>query len=108
MPDKGVLTDIPASQFQCDDGQNFCLHADAGLWSVVATSPYFDHVYQIAGTSDGCQPAPCKVTFFPILQPVILWAGSLAAFSIFLMFLWALCRPWAYPPRLARHPGQGE
>lgn len=87
------------------DNGTFCQHSDLGLWSVLALQPYFDHAYQIAG-SDYCGESRCAVTFFPILQPAVLIAGTALAYGWFILFVFALVRPWPFQPS-ARH-SQGD
>lgn len=80
----------------CDKNDDkWCLHEDVGPWSFFNEFPYFNHAYQIAGTCtfDG----DCKmVTYFPGLQPAILFGGTILAFAWFLLFIFALFRPWPY------------
>lgn len=81
----------------CQKGDpNWCRHKDVNVVSFLKSFPYFDHAYQIAGT---CQtPDNCKmVTFFPLFQPLILFLATLFAYAYFILFVWALIRPWPYP-----------
>lgn len=99
-----AFTDVPPENFDlCRTRGDFCTHPDAGQWSLLDLSPYFDHVYQIGGQSQ-CRDGTCMVTFFPIIQPAILWGASLVALVWFLMFLAALVHPWPYAPRLSPYP----
>ncbi|MCR9134561.1 MAG: serine protease [Alphaproteobacteria bacterium] len=91
---------------RCDKNDDkWCLHEDVGPWSFVPESPYFNHAYQIAGTctfDDDCT----MVTYFPGLQPAILFGSTLLSFAWFLLFIYALFRPWPY--RVKHHGGGSE
>ncbi len=77
------------------DDQKWCTVDGVGVWSFRAESPYFNHAYQIVGTCT--QEGRCQmVTFFPFLQPAILFTATAFAYLWFFMFLYALIRPWPY------------
>ncbi len=74
----------------------WCKHENVGVWSFLKSFPYFNHVYQIAGTCE--TPTNCKmVTFFPLLQPLILFLATFFVYAYFFLFVWALMRPWPHP-----------
>jgi len=57
--------------------------------------PYFDHAYQIVGECD--TSGQCTmVTFFPLLQPTILFGGTALAYGFFFLFVFAVFFPWPF------------
>lgn len=105
---KRGFPDTARAWIACADGQDWCRHPDAGLWSIIAWSPFFDHAYQIAGMDRTCGDTSCMVTFFPILQPALLWTGSLATLILFALFIVALIRPWPYSARSVPNTNKGN
>jgi hypothetical protein len=90
--------DVASAFTDCDvNNRSFCRNQDAGLWSVVARSPYGRHEYQFAGRQN-CNDGRCAVTFFPIIQPTLLIVATAFAYLWFLLFVYALMRPWPYGP----------
>lgn len=82
---------------------NWCTVDGVGVWSYRTNGPYFDHAYQIVGSckeEGGCE----MVTFFPFLQPAILFGATSVAYVLFLMYVFALLRPWPY--RFGSQPWQ--
>ena len=77
---------------------SWCRHQDVSAWSFLPTRPYFDHAYQIAGTCKTEANDDCKLqTFFPLLQPAILFAATLYAYAYFFLFLGVLFRSRPHP-----------
>lgn len=75
---------------------SWCRHADVSAWSFLPSGPYFNHAYQIAGTCKTPTQDDCKLqTFFPLLQPAILFAATLYAYAYFFLFIGALI--WSRP-----------
>lgn len=79
-------------------GGGFCMHADAGLYSVMRAAPgapggYFDYAYKYGEPRAGLELE--AVTFFPGIQPAFIIA--LNAWSAVLLFAWLrlLVRPAA-------------
>jgi len=76
--------------------EKWCLADGVGIWSFRLDGPYFDHGYQIVGETCGVS-GPCQmVTFFPLLQPAILFGGTLLAYGFFFLFVFALVFPWHF------------
>lgn len=75
----------------------WCIHENVGTWAFLFRTPYFDDAYRYG---DRCvDTTSCKlVTYFPTLQPLVLFAGTGVGLTWFLMFLYALFRQWPYSP----------
>lgn len=80
----------------CQSGDpKWCMHEDVSTISFLKSFPYFNHAYQVAGTCPVGEDCTL-VTFFPLLQPLILFLATLFAYVYFLLFVWALIRPWPH------------
>lgn len=67
-----------------DRSGGYCTHPDAGLYSLVPPAVagkggYVDNYYQIGGLD---RRVPESVTFFPILQPLLLWGLTALCFLL--------------------------
>lgn len=81
------------------DDPKWCTHDSVGTWAFLPRSPYFDHAYQYGDPCD--DTTRCKmVTYFPTLQPLVLLGGTALGLMWFVMFLYALFRPWPYSHKL--------
>jgi hypothetical protein len=87
---------LKAAGESCGEGDSagYCTHKGAGLYHLVPPAEpgkggYFDNAYQI-GAHD--RRVPRSVTFFPIIQPVILWALTALSVWLSVLLLWCLAR----------------
>ena len=88
------------------DAAGYCTHQCAGLYHLVPPGEpgkggYFDNAYQI-GAHD--RRVPRSVTFFPIIQPAVIWA--LTALCVWLSAL--LVGASQDPAPGYRYPGSGR
>ena len=71
-------------------GQAFCRHTGAGIWSFITDGPYLDYAYQISGQDVCSDGGRCTITFFPLLQPLVLLLMSIVSFGLFFYCMYAL------------------
>jgi len=84
--------------------EKWCQADGVGIWSFRLERPYFNHAYQIVG---GCESSGrCSmVTFFPLLQPAILFGVTSLAYGFFFLFIYALAFSWPFRLTAAQRDG---
>jgi len=78
-----------------DREAGYCTHPLAGLYSLVPPGApgkrgYFDNYYHIGGLD---RSVPESVTFFPIVQPIVLWMLSALCVGLSALLVWRVTRP---------------
>jgi hypothetical protein len=78
-----------------DRAKGYCTHPFAALYHLVppglpGRGGYFENSYHIGGLD---RSVPASVTFFPILQPIALWALTALCVWLSAQLVWRVARP---------------